>query len=71
MSKKEGKKFIRNLRSEREKHLKDIQDRIGKRLMETLERSGISTKSDIEELNRKIDELEITVNAMSSTSTNK
>ncbi len=68
MSKEEGKKFIRDLRSEREKHLKDIEDRVGKRVMETLERSGISTKSDIEELKRKIDELETTVNTMTSTS---
>ncbi len=71
MSREEGKKFIRDLRSEREKHLKDVENRIGKRLMETLERSGIATKSDIEELKRKIDELETTVNIMTSASTNK
>ncbi len=68
MSKEEGKKLIRDAQSKREKKLKDVEDRVGKRIMETLERSGISTKSDIEELKRKIDELETTVNTMTSTS---
>lgn len=71
MSREEGKKLIRDLRSKREKKLRDIEDRIGKRVIETLDRSGIATKSDIEELKRKIDELEITVNTMTSTSTSK
>jgi polyhydroxyalkanoate synthesis regulator phasin len=69
MSKEEGKKLIRDVRSKREKQLRDIEDRVSKKVMETLERSGISTKSDIEELKRKVDELEVTVNTRTSTST--
>lgn len=71
MSREEGEKFVRDVRSAREKKLKEIEDRIGKRVKETLERSGFATKNDIEELKRKIDELETTVNTMASTSTNK
>jgi polyhydroxyalkanoate synthesis regulator phasin len=71
MSREEGEKLIRDARSKREKQLRDIEDKISKKVMETLERSGISTKSDIEELKRKIDELEITINTRTSTSTDK
>lgn len=65
ISREEGKKFVKEILSEREKQLKDIQDKIGETLKETLKKGGIVTKSDIEALERKIGKLEKAIQSMS------
>ncbi len=64
MSREEGKKFVREVLSEQEKQIKDVEDKINKKVKETFEKSGVVMKSDIEALERKIEELEKTVKSM-------
>ncbi len=64
MSKEEGKKFVKDVLSEKEKQMKDIENKINKRVKETLEKSGIVMKSDLAALERKIEKLEKTVHSM-------
>ena len=62
MSREEGKKFVREMWFEREKQIKDIEDKINEKVKEAIDRSRVATKSDIDELKNKIEELEKTVN---------
>ncbi|VVB94835.1 Poly(hydroxyalcanoate) granule associated protein (phasin) [uncultured archaeon] len=64
MSKEEGKKFVKDVLSEKEKQMKDFEDKINERVKETLQKSGVVMKSDISALERKIEKLEKTVNSM-------
>ena len=61
MNKEEGKKFVKDVLSEKEKQMKDIENKINERVKETLEKSGVVMKSDIAALERKIEKLEKTV----------
>ncbi len=65
MSKDEGKKFVKDVLSEKEKQLKDMEEKINERVKENLKRSGIVMKSDIETLEKKIEKLEKTIQSMS------
>ncbi len=64
LSKEEGKKFVKDVLSEKEKQMKDIENKINKRVKETLEKSGVVMKSDLSALERKIEKLEKTVHSM-------
>lgn len=64
MSKEEGKKFVKEVLSEKEKQLKDIEEKINERVKENLKKSGIVMKSDITALERKIEKLEKTIQSM-------
>ncbi len=65
MSKDEGKKFVKDVLSEKEKQLKDMEEKINERVKENLKQSGIVMKSDIETLEKKIEKLEKTIQSMS------
>jgi polyhydroxyalkanoate synthesis regulator phasin len=58
LSREEGKKFVKEVLSEREKQMKDLEDKINDRVKETLEKSGVVMKSDIDALEKKIEKLE-------------
>jgi polyhydroxyalkanoate synthesis regulator phasin len=64
ISKEEGKKFVKEVLSEKEKQLKDIEEKINKKVKENLKKSGIVMKSDITALERKIEKLEKTIQSM-------
>jgi len=64
LSKEEGKKFVKEVLSEKEKQMKDIENKINERVKETLEKSGVVMKSDMAALERKIEKLEKTVHSM-------
>ncbi len=65
MSKDEGKKFVKDVLSEKENQLKDMEEKINERVREHIKKSGVVMKSDIETLERKIEKLEKTVQSMS------
>ncbi len=65
MSKEEGKKFVKDVLSEKEKQLKDMEEKINEKVKENLKKSGIVMKSDIETLEKKIEKLERTIQSMS------
>ncbi|MGB8218317.1 MAG: phasin family protein [Candidatus Methanoperedens sp.] len=64
LSKEEGKKFVKEVMSEKEKQMKDIENKVNERVKETLEKSGVVMKSDMAALERKIEKLEKTVHSM-------
>jgi polyhydroxyalkanoate synthesis regulator phasin len=64
INKEEGKKFVKDVLSEKEKHMKDIENKLNERVKETLEKSGVVMKRDITALERKIEKLEKTVQSM-------
>ncbi len=64
MNREEGKKFVREVLSEREKQIKDLEDKINDRVKDTLEKSGVVMKSDMAALEKKIEKLEKTIQAM-------
>jgi polyhydroxyalkanoate synthesis regulator phasin len=64
MSKEEGKKFVKEVLSEKEKQMKDFEDKVNERVKETLQKSGVVMKSDISALERKIEKLEKTIHSM-------
>ncbi len=65
MSREEGKKFVKDVLSEKEKQLKDMEEKINERVKENLKRSGIVMKSDFDTLEKKIEKLEKTIQSMS------
>lgn len=64
MNKEEGKKFVKEVLSEREKQITEIEEKINEKIKETIKKSGIVLKSDIEDIERKIEKLEKTIQAM-------
>ncbi len=64
MNREEGKKFVRDVLSEKDRQVKDIENKINQKVKESLEKSGVAMKSDLEVLEKKIEKLEKTVNKM-------
>jgi polyhydroxyalkanoate synthesis regulator phasin len=64
MGKEEGRKFVKEVLSEKEKQLKDIEEKINERVRENIKKSGVVMKGDIETLERKIEKLEKTIQSM-------
>jgi polyhydroxyalkanoate synthesis regulator phasin len=65
LSREEGKKFVNDLLSEREKQIQELEDKINERIKESFKKSGVVMKSDITALEKKIEKLEHTIQAMS------
>jgi len=64
LSREEGKKLVKDILYEREKQVKDLEDKINDRVRDTLEKSGVVMKSDISALEKKIEKLEKTIQAL-------
>ena len=64
MSREEGKKFVIEVLSEKEKQIKEVEDKINETVKEAIDKSGIVVKSDMEALQRKIEKLEKTIQTM-------
>jgi len=65
MSREEGKKFVREILSEKEKQVKDLEDKINDKVENVMKKSGVVMKSDISALEKKIEELEKTIQSWS------
>ncbi|NJD54119.1 MAG: hypothetical protein FIB07_14785 [Candidatus Methanoperedens sp.] len=66
MSREEGKKFVKEVLSEKEKQMEDFEEKINEKVKETLRKSGVVMKSDITALEKKIEKLEKTIEAMAT-----
>jgi len=64
MTREEGKKFVKEVLSEKEKRIKEVEDKINEKVKETIDKSGIVMKSDMEALQQKIEKLEKTIQTM-------
>ena len=60
MNREEGKTFVMKVLLEKDKQLKDIEDKINQKIKDVVESSGIATKEDVETLNKKLETLEET-----------
>ncbi len=65
MSREEGKKFVRDILSEKEKQIKDIEDKIDEKVEKVVQKSGLVMKSDLDALEKKIEKLEKTIQSIS------
>ena len=65
MSREEGKKFVRDVLSEKEKQVKDLEDKINEKVENVMKKSGVVMKSDISALEKKIEKLEKTIQSLS------
>ncbi len=66
ISREEGKKFVTEILSEREKQMKDIENKINDRVKESLEKSGVVMRKDITSLEKKIEKLEKSIQALAN-----
>jgi len=64
ISREEGRKFVKEVLSEQEKQMKELEDKINNRVKETLGKSGVVMKSDIASLEEKIEKLEKVIQSM-------
>ena len=65
MSREEGKKFVRDILSEKEKQVKDLEEKIDEKVEKVIQKSGLVMKSDLEALEKKIEKLEMTIQSIS------
>ncbi len=65
ISREEGKKFVKEVLSEKEKQLNDLEDKINENVEKVMKKSGVVMKSDISALEKKIEELEKTIESLS------
>ena len=64
ISREEGKKFVKEVLSEKEKQMEELEDKINEKIKETFRKSGVVMKSDVAALEKKIEKLEKTIQAM-------
>ena len=57
IAEKEGKKLVREMREKRKDRYQNVEERMSKRMEETLKNMNVPTKADIEALNAKISTL--------------
>lgn len=65
ISREEGKKFVKDVLSEKEKQINDLEDKINENVEKVIKKSGVVMKSDIAALEKKIEELEKTIQSLS------
>lgn len=58
MNREEGKLFVVEVLLEKDKQLKDIEEKINQKIKDIIENSGIATKKDIQTLEKRLDMLE-------------
>jgi len=61
ISKEEGRRFVKEVLSEQEKQMKELQNTIDGKVKEALEKSGVAMKNDLASLEKKIENLEKTI----------
>lgn len=65
ISREEGKKFVKDVLSEKEKQINDLEDKINENVEKVIKKSGVVMKSDIAALEKKIEDLEKAIQSLS------
>ena len=60
MNREEGKKFVMEVLSEKDRQRKEVEEKIGKKVKEVIENSGVAMKKDTEDLSRRMGKIEAT-----------
>jgi polyhydroxyalkanoate synthesis regulator phasin len=58
MNREEGKLFVANILLEKDRQIKDIEEKISKKIKDTIDESGVATKKDIKSIEERIESLE-------------
>ncbi|KCZ71560.1 hypothetical protein ANME2D_02295 [Candidatus Methanoperedens nitroreducens] len=58
MNQEEGRAFVRQVLSEKDKQIADIEARVNEAVRDMIKRSGVVARADLEVLERRIEELE-------------
>lgn len=60
MNREEGKKFVFEVLLEKDRQLKDVEEKINKKVKEVIENSGVAMKKDTEDLSKRMEKIEAT-----------
>lgn len=66
MKKEECENFVIQVLSEKDRQLKDIEEKIGNKVRDTIENSGLATKKDVQTLEKRIESLELDIRSPES-----
>lgn len=58
MNREEGKKFVIEVLSEKDRQRKDVEEKINRKVKEVIENSGIAMKKDTEDLSKRMEKIE-------------
>jgi polyhydroxyalkanoate synthesis regulator phasin len=58
MNREEGKNFVIDILLEKDRQLKEIEEKISNKVKDTIENSGVATKKDIQALEKRLEILE-------------
>lgn len=67
MDREEGKLFVFEVLLEKDRQLKDIEEKINQKIKDIIENSGIATKKDIQVLEKRVNSLERDITEKSTT----
>lgn len=57
LNREEGKKFVIDVLSEKDRQLKEVEEKINKKVKDVVESSGVASKKDIEDLSKRTENL--------------
>ena len=58
MDREEGKKFVIEVLLEKDRQFKETEDKLNQKVKDTIERSGVATKKDIQTIEKRLEILE-------------
>lgn len=58
LNREEGKKFVIDVLSEKDRQLKEVEEKINKKVKDVVESSGVASKKDIEDLSKRMEKIE-------------
>lgn len=58
INREEGKKFVLEVLSEKDRQLKDIEEKINNKVKDVMENRGIASKKDVESLSTRMEKIE-------------
>jgi polyhydroxyalkanoate synthesis regulator phasin len=64
LNKEEGKKFVMDVLSEKNRQCKELEEKINKKVRDVVENSGAATKKDVESLSTRMEKIEATIDRL-------
>lgn len=58
LNREEGKKFVSEFLSEKERQCKAVEEKISKKVKDVMENRGLATKKDVEDLSARVEKVE-------------
>lgn len=64
LNREEGKKFVQEVLSEKERQCKEVKEEIGRKVKDVMEDGGMATKKDVEELSTRLKRIEASIDRL-------